>query len=102
MALLPEVAPDNLLYAAPRSARERYWVTQTAKMALTTPDAANPRMLNEAIWFSVRGDAGPMPAPQRLVAVDVMRATLDEERAEAARKPLWMARLALERLARAR
>ena len=101
-ARLPEVAIDNLVYAAPTSARERYWVDQTARMALTTPDAANPRLLNEAIWFSVRGDSRQMPEPQRFAAFDVMRATIDEERAEGARKPLWMARLALERLARAR
>jgi YVTN family beta-propeller protein len=101
-ARLPEVALDNLVHAAPTSARERYWVGQTAQMALTTPDAAHPRLLNEAIWFSVRGDSRQMPEPQRLAAFDVMRATIDEERAEGARKPLWMARLALERLARAR
>ena len=41
-ARLPEVALDNLVYAAPTSARERYWVGQTAQMALTTPDAAQP------------------------------------------------------------
>ena len=56
-------------------------------------------MLNEAIWFSVRGDMRPMPPPQRFAAFDVMRATIDEERAEAARQPLWLARLALDRLA---
>jgi hypothetical protein len=99
-ARLPEVAPDNLVYETPRSARERYWVGRTAKMALTTPDAANPRVLNEAIWFSVRGDARAMPAPQRFAAFDVMRATIDEERAEAAREPLRLARAALERFAR--
>jgi DNA-binding beta-propeller fold protein YncE len=99
-ARLPEVAPDNLVYETPRSARERYWVGQTAKMALTTPDAANPRVLNEAIWFSVRGGARAMPAPQRFAAFDVMRATIDEERAEAAREPLRLARAALERFAR--
>ncbi len=102
IARLPEVAPDNVVYAAPKTARERYWVDQTARMALTTPDAADPRLLNEAIWFSVQGDARPMPNPQRFAAFDVMRATIDEERAEAARKPLWMARLALERSARRR
>ena len=102
VARLPEVALDNLVYAAPANARERYWVGQTAHMSLTTPDAAPPGLLNEAIWFSVRGDSGQMPRPQRLAAFDVMRATIDEERAEGARKPLWMARAALERLARAR
>jgi hypothetical protein len=73
-------------------------VRETARLALTTPDAAHPRVLNEAIWFSVRGDTRPMPPPQRYAAFDVMRATIDEERAEAARQPLWMARLALDRL----
>ena len=98
VARLPEVAADNLLSPEPKTARERHWVRETAKLALTTPDAANPRVLNEAIWYSVRGDARPMPPPQRFAAFDVMRATIDEERAEAARQPLWMARLALDRL----
>jgi hypothetical protein len=102
LARLPEVAPDNLVYAAPKNARERYWAEQTARLALTTPDAAVPRVLNEAIWFSVRGDSRAMPEPQRLAAFDVMRATIDEERAEGARAPIWMARLALERLAATR
>jgi YVTN family beta-propeller protein len=99
-ARLPEVALDNLVYGPPKTARERYWVDQTARLALTTPDAANPRLLNEAIWFSVRGDARRMPEPQRYAAFDVMRATIDQERAEAARAPVWMARLALERMTR--
>jgi hypothetical protein len=98
VARLPEVAADNLLSPEPKTARERHWVRETAKLALTTPDAANPRVLNEAIWFSVRRDARPMPQPQRFAAFDVMRATIDEERAESARQPLWMARLALDRL----
>lgn len=98
VARLPDVAADNLLSPEPKTARERHWTRETANLALTTPDAANPRVLNEAIWFSVLGDARPMPPPQRFAAFDVMRATIDEERAEAARQPLWMARLALDRL----
>ena len=98
VARLPEVAADNLLSPEPKTAGERHWTRETAKLALTTPDAANPRVLNEAIWFSVRRDARSMPPPQRFAAFDVMRATIDEERAEAARQPLWMARLALDRL----
>ena len=101
-AVLPEIAANNLVNASPKSARERHWVGQTARLALTTPDAANPRILNEAIWFSVKGDTRAMPEPQRFAAFDIMRATIDEERAEAARKPLWEARLALEQLARGR
>jgi DNA-binding beta-propeller fold protein YncE len=102
VARLPEIAADNLLSPEPKTARERHWVRETAQLALTTPDAANPRVLNEAIWFSVRGDARQMPPPQRFAEFDVMRATIDEERAEAARQPLWMARLAIDRLVRGR
>ena len=101
-AVLPEIAADNLVYGPPKNARERHWVGQTAQLALATPDAANPRILNEAIWFSVRGDTRAMPEPQRFAAFDIMRATIDEERAEAARQPLWHAHLALEQLARGR
>jgi hypothetical protein len=40
---------------------------------------ANPRELNEIIWFSVRGDKSPMPEIARLPAFDLLTAGIREE-----------------------
>ncbi len=39
---------------------------------------ADPRVLNEVIWFSVRGAKSPLPEIARLPAFDAMRAGLDD------------------------
>ena len=93
-AQLPTVADDNLVLSAPRSAEERRWMDRTAKLALGAPDMANPRELNEVIWFAARGRQ-PMPEPARLALVDAMQSTLDEAGEEEARRPIDLALLAL-------
>jgi hypothetical protein len=67
---------------------------RTAKLALGAPDMANPRELNEAIWFAARGSR-PMPEPTRLALVDAIQSTLDETGEEEARRPIDLALLAL-------
>jgi len=39
------------------------------RMDFSRPDAANPRILNEAIWQSVRGPGHRMPAPRTSIAL---------------------------------
>jgi Phosphoesterase family len=99
---LPKVAEDNLIVRAPTTADERRWVNETQRLVLTVPDVANPLVLNEAIWFSVRGTdrTRTMPAPKRLALVDAMRAGSDEAGQEAARAPLRQAMLALRAIKR--
>jgi len=93
-AKLPDVAEDNLIFSGPTTVQERHWTNETRRLVLAVPDAADPRVLNEAIWFSVRGGA-PMPAPARFALVDAMRSGIDEAGQEAARAPLRQAMLAL-------
>ena len=50
----------------------------TEKQDLSHNDMANPRELNEIIWFSVRGNE-PMPEPTRLAAFELMRTGLKSE-----------------------
>jgi YVTN family beta-propeller protein len=95
-AVLPEVAEDNLMVPRPASASARHWTTESARQDLQNPDMADPAVLNQAIWFSVRGDE-PMPGPARMAAVDAMQTGIDEEGEDAAREPLVLARLALWR-----
>jgi len=43
---------------------------------------ADPRVLNEIIWFSVRGGHSPMPQISRLPAFDAMLAGIREDEEE--------------------
>ena len=84
-AVLPTVALDNLVNQVARGAAARYWQERMAEQSLARADMADPRVLNGAIWFSVRGPARPMPAIARLPAFDAMRLGLarqGEEEAE--------------------
>ncbi|MBA3441780.1 MAG: beta-propeller fold lactonase family protein [Pyrinomonadaceae bacterium] len=81
-AVLPEVALDNLI-TPPTSATSdeatARWMRRTAEQNMTHADMADPRTLNEIIWFSVRGSRSPMPTIARLPVYDAMREGLIEE-----------------------
>lgn len=85
-AALPQVALDNLITPPARDAATRLRMRLTAEQNMAHADMADPRTLNEIIWFSVRGDRSPVPAISRLPLFDAMRAGLlddDEEEEEA-------------------
>jgi hypothetical protein len=84
-AILPDVALDNLVNAPARDAATAYWMRQTEQQDLTHADMANPWILNQIIWFSVRPERS-MPAICRLPAFDAMRLGVAEEREEVAEK----------------
>ncbi len=73
-AELPEVAFDNL-FPPPRPSQAMLkFMKMTAAQDLSRADMANPRALNEIIWFSVKGESAPLPEISRLPAFDVMTA----------------------------
>jgi len=78
-AVLPDVALDNLLTPPARDAATLHWMQRTAEQDIEHADMADPRVLNEAIWFSARGAASPMPEPARLPVFDAMRLGLRAE-----------------------
>src|ERR1044072_1836696 len=59
-ALLPTIALDNLITPETRDAAALYWMRRTAEQDIEHADMADPRVLNEAIWFSARGPSSPM------------------------------------------
>jgi YVTN family beta-propeller protein len=93
-AILPTIAPDNLITPESHDAAALYWMRRTAEQDIEHADMADPRVLNEAIWFSARGASSRMPEPARLPAFDAMRLGLraeakdeeDDERAEGVRR----------------
>jgi hypothetical protein len=81
-AVLPEVALDNLMNPPPEDEQTAYWIERTLEQNLVHADMADPGVLNQIIWFSVRGPESPMPRVVRLPAFDAMRAGLASEAEE--------------------
>jgi hypothetical protein len=77
-AQLPTVAFDNLFPPARPSTAMQKFMELTGDQDLAHADMANPRELNEIIWFSVRGEES-MPAIARLPAFDLMTAGMNPE-----------------------
>jgi len=72
LATLPTVALDNLFPPAQPNQAMLYYMRLTDRQDLSHNDMADPRELNEIIWFSVRGTE-QMPAIARLPAFELMR-----------------------------
>ncbi len=77
-AQLPNVALDNLFPPEKPSAKMAYFMNMTDRQDLSHPDMANPREMNEIIWFSVKGNA-EMPGIARLPAFEMMTAGIKAE-----------------------
>jgi predicted heme/steroid binding protein len=82
-AVLPDVALDNLVTPNARDAASLYWMRRTAEQDMTHADMADPRTLNEAIWFASRGARSPMPEAARLPAFDALKLGINAEVEEA-------------------
>jgi hypothetical protein len=80
-ALLPNVALDNLVTPPARDAATAYWMRRSEEQDLEHADMADPEVLNQIIWFSVKGNV-PMPAISRLPLFDAMRIGLQDKREE--------------------
>ncbi|MEO8074364.1 MAG: hypothetical protein ABI686_14085, partial [Acidobacteriota bacterium] len=78
-AILPDVALDNLMPPRTASAETLKYMKLTKEQNLAHADMANPRQLNEIIWFSVRGNFAIMPEIARLPAFDLMTAGIVKE-----------------------
>lgn len=77
-AILPTVALDNLYPPDKPTTAMLEFMRMTDRQDLEHADMANPRELNEIIWFSVKGEA-PMPGIARLPAFELMTAGVKHE-----------------------
>jgi len=83
-AILPDVALNNLVVPArtARNTSDGYWMKLTAEQNLEHADMADARVMNEIIWYSVRGGGSPMPRVARLPAFDALREGIAEQQEE--------------------
>jgi hypothetical protein len=81
-AILPDVALNNLMIPARagRDSTEAYWMKRTGEQNFEHADMADARIVNEIIWYSVRGAGSRMPDIARLPAVDALREGMAEDR----------------------
>jgi len=77
-AQMPIVALDNLYPPAKPTAAMLKYMRLTDQQDLNHADMANPRQLNEIIWFSVKGEI-PIPGIARLPAFELMTAGMKPE-----------------------
>ncbi|HXU37843.1 MAG TPA: hypothetical protein VN937_15880 [Blastocatellia bacterium] len=82
-AALPDVALNNLTTPARATdATQAYWMKRTSEQDLEHADMADDRVMNEIIWYSVRGAGSRMPSVARLPAFDALREGIAEQREE--------------------
>jgi len=83
-AILPDVALNNLVVPARTASNssDAYWMKRTAEQNLEHADMADARVMNEIIWYSVRGAGSPMPQIARLPAFDALREGIAEQQEE--------------------
>jgi YVTN family beta-propeller protein len=77
VAALPQLDPNALITPKPESAPDPETaaaIRRSATLDLVHADASDPAVLNDAIWFSVRGSGSASPRPAHLPAYDLLRA----------------------------
>ena len=80
--MLPDVAFDNLMIPPAADAASAYWMKLTGEQNLSQADMADARVMNQIIWFSVRGAESPMPEISRLPAFDAMIPDIEDDDAD--------------------
>lgn len=81
-AEIPTVALDNLMPPNKPTAQMQKLMDLTAEQDLNHPDMANPKILNEIIWKSVRGTEAEVPTIARLPLFDLMTIGINKDEDE--------------------
>jgi hypothetical protein len=81
-AILPAVAPDNLMTHKPKDKVAAEWMKKSNRQNFTHADMADPKVLNAIIWFACTGNDSNIPQTAQLPAYEAMRlgiANLNDE-----------------------
>jgi hypothetical protein len=82
VAKVPNVSLDNLMPSDKPNAQMQHLMNLTEAQDLRHPDMANPEILNEIIWKSVRGANAEVPSVAKLPAFDLMTIGINKEEDE--------------------
>jgi hypothetical protein len=81
-AILPAVAPDNLMTHKPKDKAAAEWMKKSNRQNFAHADMADPKVLNAIIWFACTGNDSNIPQTAQLPAYEAMRlgiANLNDE-----------------------
>jgi hypothetical protein len=87
-AVLPTIAPDNLLTQKPKSKAAAEWMKKSNRQNFAHADLADPKTLNAVIWFACTGSSSNIAQVAQLPAYQAMRlgiTKLDDDDAGAKR-----------------
>jgi YVTN family beta-propeller protein len=81
-AILPMIAPDNLITHKSKDKAAAEWMKKSDRQNFAHADMADPKVLNAVIWFACTGSGSSLPQSARLPAYEAMRlgiANLDDD-----------------------
>ena len=86
-AVLPTIAADNLLTEKPKDKATAEWMKKSTRQDFAHADLADPKTLNDIIWFACRGNGAGAPQAAQLPAYEALRLGIsDAEEAAGPRK----------------
>jgi hypothetical protein len=86
-AVLPTIASDNLLTEKPKDKATAEWMKKSMRQNFAHADMADPKTLNDIIWFACRGTDSAAPQTAQLPAYQALRLGISEfDEAAAGRK----------------
>jgi hypothetical protein len=77
-AVLPTIALDNLLTEKPKDKATAEWMKKTLRQDFAHADMADPKTLNDIIWFACRGNGSNAPQTAQLPAYQALRLGISE------------------------
>jgi len=72
-AILPVIAPDNLITHKSKDKAAAEWMKKSDRQNFAHADMADPKVLNAVIWFACTGSGSSLPQSARLPAYEAMR-----------------------------
>jgi hypothetical protein len=72
-AVLPTIASDNLLAEKPKDKATAEWMKKSLRQDFAHADMADPKTLNDIIWFACRGNNSSAPQTAQLPAYQALR-----------------------------
>ena len=71
-AVLPTIAPDNLITQKPKDKATAEWMKKSNRQNFAHADMADPKVLNAVIWFACTGSGSNIPQTAQLPAYQAM------------------------------
>jgi hypothetical protein len=85
-AVLPTIASDNLLTEKPKDRATAEWMKKSMRQDFAHADMADPKTLNDIIWFACRGNDSNAPQTAQLPVYQALLLGISQAEEAAARR----------------